>query len=71
MVEHQILHPQLPGQAAGIGHGGVVLFIGMEHICLTVQAEGLVEEPGTAADIGLFAVMVGLIAAAGELFSAA
>ena len=66
MVQLQILHAQLLRQTAGIRHGGVALFVGLEHVRLTVQAERLVQQPCAAPNIPLLAGVIRLVPAAGE-----
>ena len=48
----------------------MVLFIGMEDVCLCIKAKSLVKKPFATLGIFSFTFSKGLVAAAGELFSA-
>ena len=56
-------------QLTGILNCGVVLLIRGEDVRLGVQAEGIVQQPSAVHGVFLLAVIVRLIASAGELLS--
>ena len=67
MVQHQIFHIQALRQLAGVLDRGMVLLIRMEDISLSIQAEGLVKKPVASGGVRLLPIIVGLVAAAGQL----
>ena len=61
---------KLRRQLRRVGHGRVVLFIGLEDVRLGQQAERLAQQPVAARDIALADRVVRLVAQAGELLPA-
>ena len=68
MIEEQILNAQTGRELCRILRRGMMLLIGMEFLPILIKAEGLMQQPFAVLRVLLFRLVVGLIAAAGQLF---
>lgn len=70
MPEHEILHAEFRCRFAGFTDRAVVLFVGLEAVAVSIEAESFTEEPAAASRVFPASGRTGFVAEAGELFAA-
>ena len=71
VVKQEVFHAEPLRELAGVLYRRVVLFVGLERAGLRMEAEGFVQQPLASLGVPALAFVVGLVAAAGELFAGA
>ena len=66
MVEQEVFHTKLSGQATGIECRAVMLLIGLECVTVTIEAEGFGQQPVCSLDISAASLVVRLVAQADQ-----